>query len=238
MKKLVSLALALCMACMLIPAMAEETLAGDWYAPYYGMELTLSLKEDGTAALIIPEMGSTGESTWKLDGEQFIFTDTETGESLVGSYADGKIVLEQEEERLEFTREHPEIAALADANQNAAAEDFEGTWAISLVSVGQMRVEADVAGMDDITVTIKDGTASFAGNADSVTFFFGTEPLAMTFENGALVYSVELANDAEPITISMKAEILTDGMLAFNIDTGYGEMAMYFIKAATGKPSA
>ena len=31
MKKLISLLLVLCMACMLIPALAEEAVTGDWY---------------------------------------------------------------------------------------------------------------------------------------------------------------------------------------------------------------
>ena len=59
MKKLFSLILALCMACMMIPAVAEEGVAGEWYASLGGMTMVLNLAEDGTAemTMLLPVPG-------------------------------------------------------------------------------------------------------------------------------------------------------------------------------------
>ena len=46
MKKLFSLILAVCMACMMIPAVAEEGVAGEWYASLGGMTMVLNLGDD------------------------------------------------------------------------------------------------------------------------------------------------------------------------------------------------
>ena len=53
MKKLISLMLILCMACMLIPAMADGSAAGVWYGDYHGAVMVLTLNEDGTSSMTV-----------------------------------------------------------------------------------------------------------------------------------------------------------------------------------------
>ena len=49
MKKIVSLLLVLCLACLSVAALAEAgDLVGDWYGSLYGMAAQLTLNEDGS----------------------------------------------------------------------------------------------------------------------------------------------------------------------------------------------
>ena len=85
MKKLVSLIIALAMLCLMVPAMAEETLpTGEWYLisvsaegtqvdpAVFGMEMTLTLNEDGTCTMVSEE---TEEGTWTFEGNTLTITD-------------------------------------------------------------------------------------------------------------------------------------------------------------------
>ena len=95
MKKLISLLLILCMACMLIPAVAEDSAAGTWYmaemtqgemtfAPsQLGMTWSLTLAEDGTASSVMEMMGEKEESTGTVDGEA---VETEIAEPTADAY--------------------------------------------------------------------------------------------------------------------------------------------------------
>ena len=86
MKKLISLILTVCMACMLIPAMAESaSAAGVWYlqemtnngvtmaAGDTGIVWTLTLGEDGTAVSAMTMMGETQEQSGTWTQEMNIF---------------------------------------------------------------------------------------------------------------------------------------------------------------------
>ena len=53
MKKLISLILILCMACILVPATAEDGAAGEWYADYHGTVMILALNADGTSSMTV-----------------------------------------------------------------------------------------------------------------------------------------------------------------------------------------
>ena len=74
MKKLFSLILALCMACMLIPAMAEDSITGEWYASLAGVTMVMNLAEDGTAEMSMPGTENVASGTWVLDGEKITVT--------------------------------------------------------------------------------------------------------------------------------------------------------------------
>ena len=74
MKKLFSLILALCMVCMLIPAVAEDSMAGEWYTNFSGVSMVLVLGEDGSAQLSMPGTENNAAGTWTLDGEKFTLT--------------------------------------------------------------------------------------------------------------------------------------------------------------------
>ena len=241
MKKLVSLILVLCMACMLIPAMAEDDITGEWYCSYYGMAITMTLNADGTAAMTASVQDGVTPAAWTLEGDKFVLTVTDDeGNAQVteGVYADGKLTLDDDGRLMEFGREPVEAYAAPAVNPDAAAEDFEGEWTITAVDMAGMHADAAAAGMGDIGIRIENGAVSFTGAAEAVTFFVGTDPLQTTCENGALTYAVELPNDAEPVTVTVRAEMLQDGTMAVTLDTGYGVTVMYFTRAAAEEPAA
>ena len=66
MKKLFSLILALCMVCMLIPAVAEDSMAGEWYTNFSGVSMVLVLGEDGSAQLSMPGTENNAAGTWTI----------------------------------------------------------------------------------------------------------------------------------------------------------------------------
>ena len=89
MKKLISLMLILCMACMLVPAMADEDIAGEWTMvkvvvqgmemepSAIGMEMVIMLNADGTAEAKTSYGGAEPEisdGTWTMDGSTVTIT--------------------------------------------------------------------------------------------------------------------------------------------------------------------
>jgi hypothetical protein len=240
MKKLISLMLILCMACMLIPAMADGGAAGVWYGDYFGAVMVLTLGEDGTSSMEVSG-NQLASGTWaEKDGNIEITMTDMSGEAStqVATLADGVLTLADESMSVDFTQEPIESWAPAEVNPNAAAEDFEGEWTIAKVHMLGMMLDAASAGMGDLGIKIENSAISFTGSADSVTSFVGTDPLELSYENGALSFSMEIPNDAVPITFTMKAEMLQDGMMAVTIDMGYGATILYFARAAAEEPAA
>ena len=94
MKKLISLILILCIACLLVPAMAEDDVTGDWYYAGMGDAVHFVFNADGTAKLITEMMGqkSEEEGTWSLDGSTMTITFSDQAQT--ATYADGTITLE------------------------------------------------------------------------------------------------------------------------------------------------
>ena len=237
MKKLISLVLILCMACMLVSAVADDDISGEWYASYFGMPMMMTLNADGTASMAAEGVGDLGTAVWTLENGKFTMTENESGVVTEGTYIDGVLALDNDGQLLEFTREPVQGITIAEVNPEAAAEDFEGEWAPAYVNFEDMTVDAAAAGVT-FSVIIENSIVRFEGEADSVTFFVGTDPISMAYENGAMTYSVEVANDAAPTTVTLHAEILQDGMLALTLDTGTGSMTVYFVKAAAEEPAA
>ena len=240
MKKLISLMLILCMACMLVPAMAEGDAAGIWYADYYGTVMILTLGEDGTSSMTVSG-NQMGTGTWaENDGKIEITMTDMTGEAStqVTTLADGVLTLADDGMSVDFTQEPIGTWMPAAVNPEAAAEDFDGEWVITKVSMMNMTLDAESAGMGDMGVKIENSAISFTGSAESVTFFLGTDPVQLNYEDGALGLSIDIPNDAQPMTFTVKAELLEDGMMAVTIDMGYGETCMYFTRAEAEEPAA
>ena len=234
MKKLISLILILCMACMLVPAMADGA-AGVWYGDYFGTVMMLTLGEDGNSSLAVSG-NQMAEGTWtEKDGKIEITMKDASGEesTQTATLADGVLTLADGSMSVEFTQTPIEVWAPGEVKTDAAAEDFEGEWKAVKAGIAGMTVDASAAGMGDFGVKIENGVISFSGSStESVTFFIGTDPFQMTFENGALNFSKDIPNDAEPITLVMKAEMLQDGTMALTIDLASEPMVVYLTKAA------
>ena len=231
MKKLFSLVLALCLVCMLIPAVAEDSMAGEWYTNFSGVSMVLVLGEDGSAQLSMPGTENNAAGTWTLDGEKFTLTlDDSPAE---GTYVDGTITLSEGEMSMVFTREKPEEIQIAEVNPAAAAEDFEGTWEIVYVGYDGTVVDASAAGEQLPGLVVENGAMKFTGDS-SLAKVFGTNALPMTFADGALSMSVALGETS----YGLKLEMLEDGMLSLTASMGDMSVNMYFVKAAAEEPAA
>ena len=156
MKKLISLFLILCMACMLVPALAEDSLVGTWYLKegiekgqtvdisLFGMSMTFDFREDGTfdAAIAFGGEEEKGSGTWTLDGETV--TMTINGQDQVGSFVGGVFNMEMNGATMVFSKEAPAEAAPAAATVEASGEEaFFGTWKIGSVEVMGQNVPVD-----------------------------------------------------------------------------------------------
>ena len=231
MKKLFSLVLALCMVCMMIPAIAEDSITGEWYASMSGMSMILNLAEDGTAEMSIPGYESTGAGTWVLDGEKITITIED--DPAEGTYADGKITLADGDMTMEFTREKVEGIQLAGVDSSAAAEAFEGTWSIVYVGYSGAIVDASVAGQQLPGLVVENGAMKFTGES-SMSQLFGDNALPLTYADGALSMSLSFGETSYGI----KLEMLEDGMLALTLNAGGTNANMYFVKEAAEEPAA
>lgn len=231
MKKLFSLILALCLVCMLVPAMAEDSMAGEWYTNFSGVTMVLNLGDDGSAQLSMPGTENTAAGTWALDGEKFTLTlDDSPAE---GTYVDGTITLSEGDMSMVFTREKTEGIKVADVNPAAAAEDFEGTWDIAYVGYNGLIIDPSTTGQEMPGLVVENGAMKFTGNS-SMSQAFGTNAIPLTFADGALGMSVSMGETS----YGLKLEMLEDGMLALTANMGPTEVYMYFVKAAAEEPAA
>ena len=210
MKKLISLILILCMACMLIPAMADGTVAGDWYlkimivdgteydAAAMGYNITMSINEDGTMTMTSPTEPDPMPGTWTLEGDQI--TITVDDEPASGTVTADSITMISEEYTMIFTQEAPVAITLADTKAAGAAEEFYGSYLCKYV---------------DMEGSLMDITA---------------------IEDGAL----KLVSATNPDGLSAKLELLEDGMIKLSaVRSDISEtMTFYFMPAVAAEEPA
>ena len=231
MKKLFSLVLVVCMACMMIPAVAEDSIAGEWYASLGGVTMTMNLAEDGTAAITMPGSEDAAAGSWVLDGEKITVTIEDSPAE--GTYADGTITLGDEDMTMVFTRELPKAIEIAAVNTAAAAEDFDGTWEIVYIGYNGTIVDTSTTSEQLPGLLVENGAMQFTGES-SLAQVFGTNALPMTYADGALSMSVSLGETS----YGLKLEMLEDGMLSLTASMGDMSVNMYFVKAAAEEPAA
>ena len=231
MKKLFSLVLALCMACMTIPAIAEESVAGVWYTRVLDTTLVLTLAEDGSAELSVPGTDTAGTGSWALEGEKL--TLTFNGASAEGVFADGRITLEGEDGTMVFMNAEMEGISPAEVNPAAAAEDFEGTWRIVYVGYGRIVMDADSTEEELLSLQVENGAVLFTGDR-YMSMIFGSRPLQLTYADGRL----GISHSAGSGSFELRLEMLEDGMLALTADLAGREVSMYFVKAVAEEPAA
>ena len=243
MKKLISMALVLCMAVMLLPALAEGTdIAGEWMGSYAGHAIPMTLNADGTFS-----MNGT-EGTWTLEGETLSMT--AQGETMVFTFKDDVISISMQGETIEFTRvaadesapaeetapaeEKVEGITFADVNPAATAEDFNGEWSIQYVATSD-GVYANDTGEMTADIAVKDSGITF-GSGSGFSEVFGDKALKMDFADGAFSYSRSIMG----IGLSIRLEMLQDGMVAATIDISGSGATLYMVRidAAAEEPAA
>ena len=266
MKKLFSLVLALCMACMLIPAMAEESVAGTWYVfrmnmkgvdinpADMGMTWTLTLNEDGTFASAMGMMGQNEETngTWTFeDGKVNITTDGNT-QSLI--YADGTLTIDMGEEgNAVFSQEVPQASAKGAVVAAESEDAFLGEWDIAGVDMMGMYMTKDMlgsAGMQNFSVklTVVPGKVTIASSDPSTG-----EVQSMEYEtalvDGKLTIKIDMSEaaaaaesaglDLSSITDGISSiQLLEDGNLLYGMNLMGMELGIYLAPAAAAEEPA
>ncbi|MBQ9263750.1 MAG: lipocalin family protein [Clostridia bacterium] len=157
MKKLISLILALCMACLMLPALAEEV-TGDWYLTEilmgeesinpaaFGMNMVLTLHDDGTMTMAGGENGEE-KGTWTMENGVVTLVQEDVEDTMVLSLEDGKLTASEDGLGMTFGREAPEAMVVPQPIAAQNEDAFLGTWSLSSISLGGMMVPAATFGM-------------------------------------------------------------------------------------------
>ena len=242
MKKIFAMLLALAMLLGAM-AMAEATdVTGTWYAvemiqgdqsinpAEMGLEITMTLNEDGTATM--NGAGDPSEGTWTFDGETLTIQE-EGADDTVMTYADGNLTMGDDSMTMVFSQEAPEAEVFAPAAAvEAAVEDFAGTWKAEKIGLEGSYYPVSLLGAD-ITATFEDTTITLDG------FLFSNTSIPLEYADGAL--SVSAADEDSGMAMAVQATLLEDGMLELNLDAGEtGAFAFYMVpaEAAEEAPAA
>lgn len=174
MKKLITILAAVMLTAALTgTAIASEAgdLAGTWYlatmvqdgmevdasvVASMGMNITVTLNEDGTA--IMDMSGSATEGTWTPDGGLQVEENP-----IPLQLVDGNLVIEQGNVKMVLSKEPPEIKTftLAPAVENPQLGDFNGTWKSTLYQFMGISMPIKLAGTE-FSFTIQDGSVKYS----------------------------------------------------------------------------
>jgi hypothetical protein len=262
MKKLISLILILCMACMLVPAMAEDDILGDWYLTEVtvegmtinpvdmGMNMTYTFKDGGVLEVTGEMMGETNTQTgtWSLDGSTLTMTAQEQDQA--ATFADGKITIEMDGQTGILTREVPAASEKAKTVAADSEEAFFGNWTMTGMDMMGMYVEKDglasfgLTGYD-VTMTIEAGKATCFTISSEGQEAVPSE-MATEFKDGKLIATFDIdeetAKAAETIGVSLPAsctiELLEDGRLLYSTEVMGMAMGVYMAPAAAAEQPA
>ena len=205
--------------------MAAEDITGEWYLGMmtseegsyspsdFGMEITLTLNEDGTAQ--VDSMGSVVDGSWEADGDGWkLSADGELRmildeEILVVTDASGS-----DDTVMQFSREKTEAPEASPVRADAALEDFNGTWNIDSLFMGSIRMPVDMFGESITRITIEDGVITYHSEMDSGDEEVGTYTTDFTvegvFEDGVL--SVESSEETD--YTALKLQLHEDGTMS------------------------
>lgn len=239
MKKLISLLLILCMACMMVPAFAEETdLTGDWYASFMGVTMTLTINADGTMSMTAPgEDGAMNSQTgtWTREGDTLTLTvqDSPATATITGE----ELVMSEGGMELRFGREPAAPITVGAPRTDAQAEDFYGEWTVKYTEVMGAVADLSAIGMAFPNLKLGEGTVEFIASSEVDMFasMFNMLALAATFEDGIL----RMESTAENTSSTCTAELLDDGLLKLTMEDGSSTpMVLYYEPAAAAEAPA
>ena len=184
---------------------ADTDYTGIWYLNFFsmdgenllnvsdlGMRSTMTLNEDGTAAMTMDMSGEneTAEGTWSVAEEGVAVVINE--DTQVAVLQDSYLVFDSGDSgKMFYGREEPAPGfELAEPNKEAKAEDFEGKWIafkLGMEEVGFFDWEtvASDLGFETNEVVIKDGVMTLFGDEKSPVELTAEEDgvMANRFEN-------------------------------------------------------
>ena len=241
MKKTLSaiLVVVLAMTALCAGALAFEPggVVGDWYfnvleqdgmlinPTAYGMGMTLTLHDDGTA--LMTQGDEEGDAaTWKIEGDVLTVEDEES--ALEFFLVDGNLVTDMGGDgKMTFGRELIVEQTHADFPVVAAADiaEFDGEWTGDLVEMYGMKLpmDSEVMGME-MSLVIHNGEIT----VHSVKAGMDPEESVIqgALEEGTLVTEYTQYGEAERTVLSLRE----DGSLSF-VAGEEGMMVYYFVKA-------
>ena len=230
MKKIVSLLLVLCLACLSVAALAEAgDLVGDWYGSLYGMAAQLTLNEDGSYVMSLAGNEIPGNYELK-DG--IVYMDDDNPDN--GFVFDGTSLV-NEIQGVTLTREQGNVAeiVLAEVNSDAALEAFEGDWVCKYMAMNGMTLDITQIPLENLGATqipslkIEGSSVTLTG-MDSLA---GGDALEMTFADGALIFDLGALVGMPDTDMSIKVLMLQGGMVDFNVNMGDEIVDLYFAPA-------
>ena len=226
MKKLLVVLVAMAMLLSAFCFAEEADLTGVWYlsmvameeqtmnAADLGMDMTLTLNADGTAAMESVAMDVSEEGSWTADGNELGITFD--GETAPASYEEGYLLLASDDEmQMVFSREEPAAFAAPAAVAAADITDFDGTWTMTMVDAYGMVVNAEMVlpeletlfGGSEPTVIIENGVVTAFGSEEGEQF---------AFEDGQLVLAGPDIEDTE-ISLDQFVTLNEDGTIAYTV---------------------
>lgn len=256
MKKLISLVLILCMACMLVPAMAEEDITGDWYLVEItvedqtinpadmGMSQMYSFKEGGVLEATSEIMGQQDAQTgtWTIDGNAVTMTLGDT--TVSGTIVDGKITFDANGQIGVLSKEAP-VASVKPTVAAGSEDAFIGTWTLSAIDMMGVHMEGDKLEGYAGTMTIE------AGKVISDIAMQGQESqkeeMPSKFEEGKLVLTLDTTGEAAELMKqlgmelpeSATIELMEDGSILYSTEILGMSVGMYFVRTdAAEQPAA
>lgn len=226
MKKLFAMLVVLAMLLSMAAFAEAADLVGTWYLneivmgessmspATFGMDMTITLNEDGTASGESSLEDEVSDGTWAIDGTTV--TVTLGGDAQVFEYADGKLTADMGDGMMVFGQEKAEGEAYQPGATVAAEEaDFAGSWTATKVGFDGTYLDWAVLGDqlgDPLTATIEGTTLTLSG------FLFSEQSLGMAYADGALIFSAE-DPDSEMIA-GITANLLEDGTLMLTMSMG------------------
>ena len=236
MRKLISLVLVLCMACMLVPAMADDDISGEWYGGVQGQPLILSLNADGSYTMSLMESDASS-GTWVLDDPTLTMHDTEGDYDIVMVYRDS--ALNFDEMGITLTKDPENLPAKIEvAAEKAAdsAEAFFGTWKCVYVEQNGSIVDLALVDVYFPDITIADGSLTFvpASEDDEMAAMYNMLGVIPAFEDGML----KLASTIPDAGIDGYVRLLEDGMIRMSLGSTEEAVVFYYAPAAAAEAPA
>ena len=232
MKKLFSLMLALCLAAMIVPTLAEYNPVGTWYsvradmdtgsgtmsmpASTLGVEMIFALNEDGTGTMSMNYGDETSsiECTW---------AETETGVTVTANdvpqeltWTDSELYMDMDGMGYLVFSQTP---ADSSANETVPAESidqFNGTWNLTGMSIMGVTVSLADMGLEnqkELVASIKEGEVTFT----STDFESG--------ETQTMSYQAEFTDGKLTVSLEALAEAAGSSMDALNSVAGGVDLA-------------
>ena len=233
MKKLVSIIMAVLMVCMLVPAMAEETVTGIWYLveaaglnpAAIGMSMTITLNEDGTG--VVSQPAGDKEASWKLDGSTLTLTMDGEDENFEVSDGTLKTTL-LDGTPLTFGREEAAVV-IPQAVAAESEEDFFGTWVVSTIGMNgallPMNAVPEKFAIFNMAAVIEAGKASVAASLEDME---NCKEFTTELQEGKLVMSRPGDNGGDPVIRML--ESTDQGKLLMSINLNGTPIALYLDK--------